>query len=74
MSTIELQAYEILKTRFDEQEASVLIECFEAKADQKLLDKKDLFASKADVAEAKVEIIKWLFLFWIGQMAAFSDC
>ena len=26
--------------------------------------------TKADGAEIKTEIIKWMFLFWLGQMAA----
>jgi hypothetical protein len=28
------------------------------------------FMTKADGAEIKTEIIKWMFLFWLGQMAA----
>lgn len=27
-------------------------------------------ATKQDGAEIKAEIIKWMFLFWLGQMAA----
>ena len=30
---------------------------------------KDLFATKGDVANAKSDLIKWMFVFWIGQMA-----
>jgi len=26
---------------------------------------------KTDIANTKAEIIKWMFLFWIGQLAAF---
>lgn len=32
-------------------------------------NKKDVLATKEDVANSKVEIIKWMFLFWIGQVA-----
>ena len=30
----------------------------------------DVLATKQDVAEAKADIIKWMFIFWIGQVAA----
>lgn len=26
-------------------------------------------ATKVDLAETKTEIIKWMFIFWIGQIA-----
>ena len=28
-----------------------------------------VFASKADLADTKADIIKWMFIFWIGQVA-----
>jgi hypothetical protein len=40
---------------------------------EKLLTKADaltIFATKEDVANVKAEIIKWMFLFTIGQIAA----
>lgn len=40
--------------------------------------KKDVLATKVDIgrldikiAETKAEIIKWMFIFWIGQLASF---
>jgi ATP phosphoribosyltransferase regulatory subunit HisZ len=100
MSALELKVYEILKQRFSEQEASTLLELFDAKAEQKFNERKesfvtskdkeslktisnakDLFATKEDlsrieghlrkeIAESKSDIIKWMFLFCIGQIAA----
>ncbi len=70
MSAIELKAYEILKMKLGEQEATTLIEYFETKAEEKFLQKKDILASKQDVSEVKADIIKWMFIFWIGQLAA----
>ena len=29
----------------------------------------DTIATKQDLAETKAEIIKWMFIFWIGQIA-----
>jgi len=33
-------------------------------------DKTKILATKADLAENKSELIKWMFIFWIGQVAA----
>ena len=27
------------------------------------------FATKADLANAKAELIRWMFVFWVGQVA-----
>ena len=77
MSSLELEGYEILKNRFSEKEAVKVIELFEAKAEEKFLQKKDVLATKEDIgivrkeiAETKTDIIKWSFIFWIGQLAA----
>jgi len=37
---------------------------------EKILEKKDIFATKEDLANLKAEIIKWMFIFWIGQLGA----
>lgn len=77
MKALEIKAYEILKSRFSEQEAEVLLDYFETKASQKIDEKKDVFATKEDIsrleiklADTRGEIIKWMFIFWIAQLAA----
>jgi len=77
INALELKVYEIFKSKFSEQEAATVIEYFEAKAEAKYQEKKDYLATKDDVgvlrkeiAEAKADVIKWMFLFWIGQVAA----
>ncbi|MEO8852984.1 MAG: hypothetical protein ABI359_04345 [Ginsengibacter sp.] len=72
MKAIELKVYEILKNRFSEKEAETFIEYFDAKAIEKIDDKKDLFLTKnnkIDLIEKmnkdKVDLIKWMFGFWI---------
>jgi len=32
--------------------------------------KTNALATKEDVANAKADMIKWMFIFWIGQIAA----
>jgi hypothetical protein len=34
--------------------------------------KKDVLATKSDLADMKDEIIKWMFIFWIGQLASIT--
>jgi hypothetical protein len=53
------------------------IEFFEMKADEKYAQKKDILATKDDIAIVRKEIsesksgtIKWMFIFWIGQLTA----
>lgn len=48
-----------------------------SKTEQTVNQKKDVLATKEDVykletklAETKADLIKWMFLFWIGQTAA----
>ena len=81
MKALEIKAYEILKSRFNEQEAEALLDYFETKTSQKIDEKKDFFATKEDIykleikltekiAETKSDVIKWMFIFWVGQLAA----
>ena len=76
MHVAEIELYEILKGKIGEKEARTLVEYIETKVDKKYEEKKDTLATKQDIArlELKIEssradIIKWMFLFWIGQFA-----
>lgn len=66
MSSLDLKIYELFKKRFSEDEANLVIEYFEAKAEEKIKQKQDVFLTKDD----KVDLIKWMVGFWIAQMAA----
>jgi hypothetical protein len=77
MSSLELEVYEIFKNRFTEKEAAKVIAYFEAKAEEKISQKKDVFMTKDDKIEmisriesSKTDTIKWMFIFWIGQLVA----
>jgi hypothetical protein len=72
MKAIELKVYEILKTRFSEKEAETFIEYFDAKTNEKIDDKKDVFLTKNDKIDLiekmnkdKIDLIKWMSGFWI---------
>jgi hypothetical protein len=43
-----------------------------AKAIEQEIDaKRDVLATKSDLAEVKSDIIKWMFLFWLGTVCTF---
>jgi len=81
MSILALKVYEIFKTRFSEPEAAAILEYIDKKTQKKYEEKKDIFATKEDTSklmkelrvemrEIKADMIKWIFIFWIGQLAA----
>ena len=88
MQVAEIELYEILKEKVGEKGAKTLVEYIDAKVEKKLEEKKDVLATKEDIAnlraatkgdiltlEVKLEktradLIKWMFLFWIGQLAS----
>lgn len=77
MQVSEIQLFQILKEKIGEQEAKTLTEYVETKIEKQFDLKKDVLATKQDIGELKLqmanhksEIIKWMFIFWIGQLAA----
>lgn len=81
MQVSEIQLFQILKEKVGEEQAKTLTEYVEAKIEKQFDLKKDILATKQDLTELKgelrvemanhkAEIIKWMFIFWIGQLAA----
>ena len=64
-----IEMYNILKGKLGESEAKALTEYVENKIEHSFEKQKDVLASKVDLAETKSDIIKWMFIFWIGQIA-----
>ena len=63
-----------------EEKTKEIIQNIESVIDNKFSSEKDRLATKEDlakelgtirkeIAESKADIIKWMFLFWIGQIA-----
>ena len=61
--------FTILKGKLGESEAKALTEYVESKVERSIEKEKDVIATKVDLAETKSDIIKWMFIFWIGQIA-----
>ena len=74
ISSIEM--YNILKVKLGEKEAKALTEYVESKVQNSIKKEKDVLTTKEDLfklevklSETKSEIIKWMFIFWVGQIA-----
>ena len=63
MSTLELSLYDNLKKKLDEETARQLITFLKEEIKEEVNHNK--LATKNDLAETKVDLIKWMFGFWI---------
>ncbi len=79
MKVAELKAYEVFKNKFGERDAETIFEFFEAaksdsvsskQVDDRLVDFKNIFSTKEDLANVKSDMIKWMFIFWASQLVA----
>ncbi|MGH2644875.1 MAG: hypothetical protein ACRDE2_13060 [Chitinophagaceae bacterium] len=78
MSTISItKLYELLSAKVGKDSAENLTTYIEVKVKEELDNKTQVLATKADIArldvkiaDTKTEIIKWMFIFWVGQVAA----
>jgi hypothetical protein len=66
MSALELSVYEILKAKLGEQEAQKVIEFIDAKAEEKISNKKDIFLTKDD----KIDIMRTIYIVGLVQFLA----
>lgn len=69
MSVTEIQLFQLLKAKLGDREAEYLVSYVKSEVKSEFDNKKDVLATKEDLANTKAEIIKWMFLFWIGQVA-----
>jgi hypothetical protein len=74
ISSIEM--FNILKVKLGEKETKALTEYVESRVEKSFEKEKNRLATKEDILEIKIkmkqqktEIIKWMFIFWIGQIA-----
>ena len=70
MVVSEITLFNTLRAKLGEQEAQVVVEGIKSAVKEEFENKKDSLATKQDVSEVKAEIIKWMFVFWVGQLAA----
>ena len=56
--------------KLGEQEAQTVVEGIKQSVREEFENQKANLATKEDLANTKADIIKWMFIFWIGQMTA----
>ena len=66
----DIELYEVLKAPLGESGAKTLVNFVESKVEHGFQQKMEIIATKQDLAETKAEIIKWMFIFLVGQAAA----
>ena len=84
-TTATIRLYEMLKPKLGDQEARMFIQHFEESFDEQFTSKSNELATRSDlklevselrgelrieIAQSKVDLIKWMVGFWIAQMAA----
>lgn len=65
-----LRIYERLKERFKDEEAKAVVDVIEKAFEEYRENQKEFLATKEDLANLRAELIKWMFIFWVGQFAA----
>jgi hypothetical protein len=68
MSVTEIQLFQILKAKLGEQEAEQLVSFVKEEVRSEFDNKREILTTKEDLANSKAEIVKWMFIFWIGQI------
>jgi hypothetical protein len=66
----EIQLFTILREKVGEEQARALTEYVEAKVKAEVEASRQSLATREDLANTKVDLIKWMVGFWVSQMAA----
>ncbi len=79
MSVDTLKIYEILSADLPEAQAKTITRAINTAIEADTEKKKELLATKEDIANLKIEIasvkaelIKWMLIFWLGQIGVLS--
>ena len=69
MSTISItKLYDLISVKLGKETAENLTTFIEEKIKNEVDTKASNLVTKEDAANNKAEIIKWMFVFWVGQM------
>ena len=71
MVVSEIKLYNLLKAKIGDQEAEAFLQILEERVDKKFEENKAVFATKDDLGKMEARLTMRMFLFWIGQLAAF---
>ena len=61
--------YDLLSVKVGKETAETLTTYIEEKIKDQFEDNSKVLSTKEDLANTKAQIIKWMFIFWVGQVA-----
>jgi hypothetical protein len=64
----EIDLFEALSEQIGKEKTKIFVQYMETKIDNQMQEKSSMFLTKQD----KVDIIKWMFVFWIGTIGVLS--
>jgi hypothetical protein len=71
MSSVSItKLYELFIPKLGRETAENLSSYIEEKIRDSINDKTQILVTKVDLANTKTDAIKWMFIFWIGQIGA----
>lgn len=74
MKANTLDLFEIFKRTMDEADARIVVKYLEDANEAEIVRtverKIEHLTTKADLANTKTDIIKWMFIFWVTQLTA----
>ncbi len=71
MPTITItKLYDLISIKLGKETAENLTIFIEEKIKSEVDTKASILATKENLANTKAEIIKWMFIFWVGQVIA----
>ena len=66
----EIELYELLRIKMGELNAKKVIDYMETKVSKTTLEEKlGQLATKVDLEKTKTGLVKWMFIFWVSQLA-----
>jgi hypothetical protein len=71
MPTITItKLYDLVSIKLGKETAENLTTFIEEKIRSEVDSKASILATKEDVANSRADVIKWMFIFWVGQVIA----
>ena len=62
--------YQLLEPKIGKKEAETLTTYINEKIQDEVKNETTVLATKEDLANTRADMIKWMFIFWVGQLAA----
>lgn len=70
INTINL--IDILENKFEKDQAKIIAKAIDEAIVESVQQQATVLATKEDIASLKAELIKWMFIFWVGQIGVLT--